>query len=45
MALELNSSLELVESKITVKGKELNVDEIQDLEIYWIWIISTLMGL
>lgn len=35
MALELNSSLELVESKITVKGKELNVDEIQDLEIYW----------
>lgn len=35
MALELNSSLELVESKIIVKGKEINVDEIQDVEIYW----------
>lgn len=35
MALELNSSLELVESKIKVKDKELNVDEIQDIEIYW----------
>lgn len=35
MALELNSSLELVESTIKVKEKEINVDEIQEVEIYW----------
>lgn len=35
MPLELNSSLELAESKIKVKDKEINVDEIQDVEIYW----------